>query len=117
MKPLLDINATDRDKGNNSIITYSITEDSNNVFSINASTGVIVLRSTVDREATDMTLDSSGFGVLTLIVTAADNGVPSKSSNVKVMCFFSLDFVMKYDNTDYDAMFRTYYICYSSSFM
>ena len=89
--PIIDINATDRDQGSNAFITYSITEDIANVFQINKSDGVVVLKSNIDRE--NMTLDSSGFGVLSLTVTAIDHGTNPQSSSVKVCVVCSVIFI------------------------
>ena len=70
--PILTVSASDADVGLNGTIRYSLT-DTNNRFTVAGSTGVIT--STLPFETT---------GTFTLIVTAADQGTPSFTSNVSV---------------------------------
>ncbi|NXX18258.1 CELR2 protein, partial [Podargus strigoides] len=72
---VLSISATDLDIGNNSLISYSLMNYSGD-FHINNHTGEITLRSNLDHITADT--------VVTLIVIAADHGVPQLTSNVTV---------------------------------
>ena len=69
------VSATDDDIGNNADIFYSIT-DNNESFLINAATGVIVTKQSLDRE-------SVSSYVLTLV--ARDKGLPSKSDTAELV--------------------------------
>ncbi|KAK1195439.1 CELR3 protein, partial [Pygoscelis papua] len=72
---VLSVSATDLDVGNNSVISYSLMNHSND-FRINNHTGEITLSSNLDHITADT--------VVTLIVIAADHGVPQLTSNGKV---------------------------------
>ncbi|NXT86437.1 CELR3 protein, partial [Anhinga rufa] len=69
---VLSVSATDLDVGNNSVISYSLMNHSND-FRINSRTGEITLSSNLDHITADT--------VVTLIVIAADHGVPQLTSN------------------------------------
>ncbi|NWY56657.1 CELR2 protein, partial [Chionis minor] len=70
---VLSVSATDLDIGNNSVISYSLMNRSDD-FRINNHTGEITLSSNLDHITADT--------VVTLIVIAADHGVPQLTSNV-----------------------------------
>ncbi|KAF1578907.1 Cadherin EGF LAG seven-pass G-type receptor 3, partial [Eudyptes moseleyi] len=70
---VLSVSATDLDVGNNSVISYSLMNHSDD-FRINNRTGEITLSSNLDHITADT--------VVTLIVIAADHGVPQLTSNV-----------------------------------
>ncbi|NXF29814.1 CELR3 protein, partial [Nyctibius bracteatus] len=72
---VLSVSATDLDIGNNSVISYSLMNHSDD-FRINNRTGEITLSNNLDHITTDT--------VVTLIVIAADHGVPQLTSNGKV---------------------------------
>ncbi|NWX10752.1 CELR3 protein, partial [Caloenas nicobarica] len=72
---VLSVSATDLDLGNNSVISYSLLNHSDD-FRINNRTGEITLSSNLDHITADT--------VVTLIVIAADHGVPQLASNVRV---------------------------------
>ncbi|NXQ93759.1 FAT4 protein, partial [Sagittarius serpentarius] len=71
---VLSVSATDLDIGNNSVISYSLMNHSND-FRINNRTGEITLSSNLDHITADI--------VVTLIVIATDHGVPQLTSNGK----------------------------------
>ncbi|NXU50688.1 CELR3 protein, partial [Turnix velox] len=71
---VLSVSATDLDDGDNSLISYSLMNHSDD-FHINNHTGEITLSSNLDHITTDT--------VVTLTVIAADHGVPQLSSTVK----------------------------------
>ncbi|NXU32539.1 FAT4 protein, partial [Thalassarche chlororhynchos] len=71
---ILSVSATDLDVGNNSVISYSLMNHSDD-FRINNRTGEITLSSNLDHITADT--------VVTLIVIAADHGVPQLTSNGK----------------------------------
>ncbi|NXE25021.1 CELR3 protein, partial [Ardeotis kori] len=72
---VLSVSATDLDVGNNSVISYSLLNNSDD-FRINNRTGEITLSSNLGHITADT--------VVTLIVIAADHGVPQLTSNGKV---------------------------------
>ncbi|NWI23471.1 CELR3 protein, partial [Sula dactylatra] len=72
---VLSVSATDLDVGNNSVISYSLVNHSDD-FRINSRTGEITLSSNLDHITADT--------VVTLIVIAADYGVPQLISNVQI---------------------------------
>ncbi|NWZ21788.1 CELR2 protein, partial [Asarcornis scutulata] len=72
---VLSVSATDLDIGNNSIISYSLMNRSDD-FHINNRTGEIILSSNLAHITADT--------VVTLIVIAADHGVPQLTSNVRI---------------------------------
>ncbi|KFQ77809.1 Cadherin EGF LAG seven-pass G-type receptor 2, partial [Phaethon lepturus] len=81
---VLSVSATDFDVGNNSVISYSFVNHSDD-FRINNCTGEITLSSNLDHITADT--------VVTLIVIAADHGVPQLTSNAQIcvsIFFFSL---------------------------
>ncbi|NXS98862.1 FAT4 protein, partial [Jacana jacana] len=69
---VLSVSAIDPDAGNNSVISYSLLNHSDD-FHINSHTGEITLSSTLDHITADT--------VVTLIVIAADHGIPQLTSN------------------------------------
>ena len=69
--PLLTIHAEDKDSGKNGRVSYSIT--SNPFLEILPNSGVLILKSTVQKETTP-TLD--------LTVVATDNGLPARKSSI-----------------------------------
>ncbi|KAI7810617.1 putative protocadherin Fat 3-like [Triplophysa rosa] len=73
---LLTLYATDRDAGNNSLVTYSFSEDTS-VVSLDAETGDITLTSDLG----DLTEDT----LLNLTAKATDHGTPSKSATAEVL--------------------------------
>ncbi|NXI74050.1 CELR2 protein, partial [Anseranas semipalmata] len=78
---VLSVSATDLDIGNNSIISYSLMNHSDD-FHINNHTGEIILGSNLAHITADT--------VVTLIVIAADHGVPQLTSNGKLYLFIFL---------------------------
>ncbi|KFO88335.1 Cadherin EGF LAG seven-pass G-type receptor 3, partial [Buceros rhinoceros silvestris] len=76
---ILSVSATDLDIGNNSLISYSLMNHSDD-FHINNRTGEIVLGSNLGHVTADT--------VVTLVVIAADHGVPQLMSNGK-WCLFT----------------------------
>ncbi|NXJ76033.1 CELR3 protein, partial [Trogon melanurus] len=72
---VLSVSATDLDVGNNSVISYSLKNHSDD-FRINNRTGEITLSSNLNHITADT--------VVTLIVIATDHGVPQLTSNGKV---------------------------------
>ncbi|XP_028398312.1 protocadherin Fat 4-like [Dendronephthya gigantea] len=67
--------AEDDDAGINGEVVFSITAGNDTAFSINSGTGVIILKSNLDRES---------IASYKLTVTAADRGTPSRSSSREV---------------------------------
>ncbi|KFU99901.1 Cadherin EGF LAG seven-pass G-type receptor 2, partial [Pterocles gutturalis] len=76
---VLFLSATDLDVGDNSVISYSLMNDSDD-FCINNHTGEITLSSNLDHITADT--------VVTLIVIATDHGVPQLTSNAQICLFF-----------------------------
>ena len=75
--------ADDADKGDNALITYSLTgEGVPDVFSVNSSNGEIKLESELNYEIKN---------TYTLLLVAVDNGTPSMSGNITIE-FEVLDF-------------------------
>ena len=72
---ILQVSATDVDSSPNSMITYSLTEDSDD-FALDATSGVLTMRRSLDFE----TANSH-----TLTVTATDSGTPSLTSTAQVL--------------------------------
>ncbi|KFO06341.1 Protocadherin Fat 3, partial [Balearica regulorum gibbericeps] len=72
---VLSVSATDLDIGINSVVSYSFVNHSDD-FRINNHTGEITLSSNLDHITADT--------VVTLIVTAADHGVPQLTANGKL---------------------------------
>ena len=70
---IIHINATDADSGKNGLITYSIIGGTR-YFSVNMSTGLVTLKSQLDREDGSVTLDQRGFGLFTLKMLISDSG-------------------------------------------
>ena len=64
------INITAKGSHGNSSISYSIRNDTFGKFRINATTGVVVLRSVIDREDTSLPHDNNGFVTLRFSVCA-----------------------------------------------
>ena len=58
---VITILATDKDKGNNSLVTYSLENGTSNLFRINPSSGVITTAGPFDREKKDR-LAAKRFG-------------------------------------------------------
>ena len=74
--PLVIIQATDSDSGQNGLVRYSITnENGNNVFKINSATGVI---------STQLSLDREVIPKYVLRVTTSDQGIPRRTAAVTV---------------------------------
>ncbi|KAA0721886.1 Protocadherin Fat 4 FAT tumor suppressor -like protein 4 [Triplophysa tibetana] len=73
---LLTLHATDRDAGNNSLLTYSFSEDTS-VVSLDAETGDVTLTS----DLSDLTEDT----VLNLTAKVTDHGTPSKTATAEVL--------------------------------
>ncbi|NXE10306.1 CELR3 protein, partial [Lophotis ruficrista] len=78
---VLSVSATDLDLGINSVISYSLLNNSDD-FRINNGTGEIALSSNLDHITADT--------VVTLIVIAADHGVPQLTSNAQIYLFLPL---------------------------
>ncbi|XP_008939523.1 PREDICTED: protocadherin Fat 4-like, partial [Merops nubicus] len=75
---VLFVSATDLDSGNNSVISYSFLNHSDD-FCINNHTGEITLSSNLDYITADT--------VVTLVVIATDHGVPQLTSNASVTLY------------------------------
>ncbi|KAH1020859.1 hypothetical protein HUJ04_010451 [Dendroctonus ponderosae] len=76
---VIQVFATDKDEGNNSVITYSLLEPSNsniNWFQVDARSGLITTRAHVDCETESLPQ---------LTVVATDNGFPPLSSSATVL--------------------------------
>ncbi|XP_063774305.1 protocadherin Fat 4-like isoform X2 [Pseudophryne corroboree] len=67
------INATDKDVGNNSAVTYSLQDCFNGTFHINSSTGKLTITKPLDAETADY---------YDLNVLAKDSGIPPLSSSI-----------------------------------
>ncbi|KAL2086494.1 hypothetical protein ACEWY4_017553 [Coilia grayii] len=76
---VLTIAATDKDTGNNSVITYSITSGASEYVSLNSETGDIILTSDLADVKEDM--------LLNLTVKAEDHGKPPRSSTATALIF------------------------------
>ncbi|ESO98121.1 hypothetical protein LOTGIDRAFT_174335 [Lottia gigantea] len=74
--PVISVNATDKDTGQNSDITYSISDNPLDSFYIDSNNGTIFTKKSINN-----TTDES---ILQLVVTATDNGRPRLSSMVTV---------------------------------
>ncbi|XP_035408751.1 protocadherin Fat 4-like [Cygnus atratus] len=93
---VLSVSATDLDIGNNSIVSYSLMNHSDD-FHINNHTGEIILSSNL----THITADT----VVTLIVIAADHGVPQLTSNVSVTLYLLVNdtgFGLTFESSTYE---------------
>ena len=73
---IMTIEATDPDDGNNGTVTYSISQASSDVFSIEPFTGKLKLKGRLDRETKTQEK---------LIITASDNGHPALSNQTEVI--------------------------------
>ncbi|XP_009923550.2 protocadherin alpha-11-like [Haliaeetus albicilla] len=94
--PVLSVSATDPDIGNNSVISYSLMNHSDD-FCINNRTGEITLSSNLDHITADR--------VVTLIVIATDHGVPQLASNASVTLYLLVndtDFGLTFDSSSYE---------------
>ncbi|XP_077103042.1 protocadherin-like wing polarity protein stan [Siphateles boraxobius] len=78
---LLKLSATDKDAGNNALISYSFSEDSSMV-ALDAETGDITLIS----DLSGVTEDT----LLTLTAIATDHGTPPESDEAKVLIHFKI---------------------------
>ena len=67
--------ATDTDSGANGAISYSLMSSDSLPFEVDSSTGVVTLTQTLDRETTP---------TYTLILQAADGGVPRRTSSIEL---------------------------------
>ncbi|XP_009578906.1 PREDICTED: protocadherin Fat 4-like, partial [Fulmarus glacialis] len=93
---VLSVSATDLDAGNNSVISYSLMNHSDD-FRINNRTGEITLSSNLDYITADT--------VVTLIVIAADHGVPQLTSNASVTLYLLVNdtsFGLTFDSSSYE---------------
>ncbi|KAM6367546.1 protocadherin Fat 4-like [Alca torda] len=93
---VLFVSATDLDVGNNSVISYSFMNRSDD-FRVNNRTGEITLSSNLDHITTDT--------VVTLIVIAADHGVPQLTSNASVTLYLLVNdtsFGLTFDSSSYE---------------
>ena len=78
---ITEFTATDCDSGNNGLIQYNITSGNNNgYFAINRSTGRLSTNARLDRE------EKSQY---TLVVTAADLGMPSHNTSIEVVTIYT----------------------------
>lgn len=78
---ITDFTATDCDSGNNGLIQYNITSGNNNgYFAINRTTGHLSTNAVLDRE------ERSQY---TLVVTAADLGMPSHNTSIEVGNYYT----------------------------
>nr|XP_009672244.1 PREDICTED: protocadherin Fat 4-like [Struthio camelus australis] len=89
---VLSVSATDLDVGNNSVISYSFMNHSDD-FHINNHTGEITLSTNLAHITAD--------AVITLIVIAADHGVPQLTSNASVTLYLLVN------NTDFGLIFES----------
>ncbi|XP_039541433.1 protocadherin Fat 4-like isoform X1 [Pimephales promelas] len=92
---LLTLSATDKDAGNNALISYSFSEGSSMV-ALDAEKGNITLTSDLS-EVTEDTL-------LTLTAIATDHGTPPKSKEAEVLIYFkiaSLTESVSFENSSY----------------
>ncbi|XP_030347049.1 protocadherin Fat 4-like [Strigops habroptila] len=93
---VLFVSATDPDIGNNSLISYSLLNHSDD-FRINNHSGEI----TVSRNLDHITADS----VVTLIVIASDHGVPQLTSNASVTLYLLVNdtsFGLVFESSSYE---------------
>ncbi|XP_078366665.1 protocadherin Fat 4-like [Oculina patagonica] len=82
---VIQVNATDKDEGDNMLITYSISGGNlGDAFQIDGDTGVITTRKNLDREAPGLAVDADGRGVYTLMVDATDHGSPTQRTTATV---------------------------------
>ncbi|XP_059170112.1 cadherin-23-like [Physella acuta] len=72
------ITATDRDSGDNKLITYSLSGATSNLFSINNETGVVSLRGALDYETNTQYV---------FLVSATDHGSPPRSSQTQLVIY------------------------------
>ncbi|XP_053568619.1 protocadherin Fat 4-like [Bombina bombina] len=94
--PVLTVSATDSDIGNNSLISYSLSQN-DHYFIINSSNGEISLASNLPTVSTAT--------ALTLKVIAADHGVPSMSSTATVYVTITVndtEFGLQFANSHYN---------------
>lgn len=74
---ILEIQAIDKDTGNNARITYRILSNSTeDFFKVQSSTGWVYLSKTLDRETTDKHR---------MVITATDNGLPPLSATASLV--------------------------------
>ncbi|XP_075606136.1 protocadherin Fat 4 [Balearica regulorum gibbericeps] len=93
---VLSVSATDLDIGINSVVSYSFVNHSDD-FRINNHTGEITLSSNLDHITADT--------VVTLIVTAADHGVPQLTANASVTLYLLVNdtsFGLTFDSSSYE---------------
>ncbi|XP_010132124.1 PREDICTED: protocadherin Fat 4-like [Buceros rhinoceros silvestris] len=93
---ILSVSATDLDIGNNSLISYSLMNHSDD-FHINNRTGEIVLGSNLGHVTADT--------VVTLVVIAADHGVPQLMSNASVTLYLLVSdtsFGLAFESSSYE---------------
>ncbi|XP_009706137.1 PREDICTED: protocadherin Fat 4-like, partial [Cariama cristata] len=93
---VLSVSATDLDLGNNSVISYSLMNHSDD-FHINNHTGEITLSSNLDHITADV--------AVTLIVIATDHGVPQLTSNASVTLYLLVNdtsFGLTFDRSSYE---------------
>ncbi|XP_010212718.1 PREDICTED: protocadherin Fat 4-like, partial [Tinamus guttatus] len=93
---VLSVSATDLDVGNNSVISYSFMNHSDD-FYINNHTGEI----TLSNNLAHITADT----IITLTVIAADHGVPQLTSNASVTIYLLVndtDFGLIFDSSSYE---------------
>ncbi|PKU40343.1 protocadherin fat 4-like [Limosa lapponica baueri] len=93
---VLSVSAIDLDVGNNSLILYSLMNHSDD-FQINSRTGEITLSNNLDHITADT--------VVTLIVIAADHGVPQLTSNASVTIYLLVNdtsFGLTFDSSSYE---------------
>ncbi|XP_014894865.1 protocadherin-like wing polarity protein stan [Poecilia latipinna] len=76
-KPVLVLRATDKDTGNNSLITYSFSEGHSPYLALDSETGEVTLTS----DLTDVTEDTT----LVLTAEATDHGKPPHSTTARVV--------------------------------
>ncbi|XP_027549048.1 protocadherin Fat 4-like [Neopelma chrysocephalum] len=93
---VLAVSATDPDAGNNSVISYSFMDPSDD-FHINTLTGEITLSRSLDHITADT--------VVTLIVVAADHGDPQLTSQVSVTLYLLVNdtsFGLTFESSSYE---------------
>ncbi|XP_017677245.1 PREDICTED: protocadherin Fat 4-like [Lepidothrix coronata] len=93
---VLAVSATDPDAGNNSVISYSFMDPSDD-FHINTLTGEITLSRSLDHITADT--------VVTLTVVAADHGVPQLTSQVSVTLYLLVNdtsFGLTFESSSYE---------------
>ncbi|XP_068868138.1 protocadherin Fat 4-like [Aphelocoma coerulescens] len=93
---VLSVSATDLDLGNNSVISYSLMNHSDD-FHINNGTGEITLSNNLDHITADT--------VVTLTVVATDHGVPQLTSSVSVTLYLLVNdtsFGLIFESSSYE---------------